>query len=508
MIYLQTVILWTVWNTKVPFSHVVHVPVQTTDESVACYIILVVRNRRNRMKRLSSAVLLLLVLLTVTKILENLQLVWHDVMGEFVDKFTPSPLDARHPNATLFWNCTNQDLYTYTLPYSGMWWMSATNFMGLNATNFWHSPREDASFAIFRLADRLVMTKDWLDWSVEHLSLYARYFRQQFDQEPDGNASSFAKLRAMHLGYLQERQTTAFAGNVSAAAETLAVLPIVLGNERLVVEDYLNDTHAPDSSNDKSDVLTMYALASTMASLQQIGIKRAVVMGNKVHRPEMVTAAMELVKMACVQEQPMDMEYVYALDKILLEPNKAIHMPNIALAKLHQALSGDLDKAEERAILGRGPCKYIYFSEPDLILHTRPSMLLPLTEQLQSGALIAAHRLDGLPHAADVPNYFVPSKLVPNAANFSQVANLDSTKDACCDQGNYYPGRKEKCGGAWYLCGVQKWNEYQNATPDALAELHARLYDYPMMRLQSGIGVVVVHEHARVCRPVQGGTCD
>lgn len=47
-------------------------------------------------------------------------------------------------------------------------------------------------------------------------------------------------------------------------------------------------------------------------------------------------------------------------------------MPKLATIHLQKALKGEMEESDTRALLGETPSrwKYVYFSEPDLILHT------------------------------------------------------------------------------------------------------------------------------------------
>jgi hypothetical protein len=66
--------------------------------------------------------------------------------------------------------------------------------------------------------------------------------------------------------------------------------------------------------------------------------------------------------------------------------------------------------------------KYVFYSEPDLALNSRASAIPALTAELASGKLIAAHRLQPIPHAFDFPGFGDQFQLtVPAAGNLSHV---------------------------------------------------------------------------------------
>ena len=162
--------------------------------------------------------------------------------------------------------------------------------------------------------------------------------------------------------------------------------------------------------------------------------------------------------------------------------------------------------------LGENPSqwKYVYFSEPDLVLHTRPHGLEAIAQKLQQqhGTLMAAHRFNLLPHAVDFPYYPWPGKLIPNQDVFSYFHDLAPLSgDACCDAGEFHPGEDDYdyCW-RWFDCGTRQQEEaITNVT--RMREAHKRIVGYPMVRLTTGLRVPLVQEHARRCVPVRNGEC-
>ena len=178
---------------------------------------------------------------------------------------------------------------------------------------------------------------------------------------------------------------------------------------------------------------------------------------------------------------------------------------------------------------GRGRWRYVYFSEPDLILVTKPDALPGLGQALRYGRLLAPHRLQPLPHASDFGG--IDEILLPNRPPFEEVIEVDSlcrlerhddpfsshenarVFDSCCDRGTYKPNLlHEDCGNFWWLCGFDEHaGEIRNSKPvtdDGLPMImvaHKRLVGYPLMRLKRGTGVVFASdEHGKTCRPHLG----
>ncbi|KAL7561646.1 hypothetical protein ACA910_018537 [Epithemia clementina (nom. ined.)] len=127
--------------------------------------------------------------------------------------------------------------------------------------------------------------------------------------------------------------------------------------------------------------------------------------------------------------------------------------------------------------------KYVYLTEPDTILQARHTAMLALSRELkkpdQGGGLtniLVPHRLQPIPHARDLPNYFseeqeveekkkkeesddknatvTTPRVVPARGEWAQVQVLSSDDFACCDLGPQAPGfDKYQHIGFWWQCG-------------------------------------------------------
>jgi hypothetical protein len=180
--------------------------------------------------------------------------------------------------------------------------------------------------------------------------------------------------------------------------------------------------------------------------------------------------------------------------------------------------------------------KYVFLTEPDLLLYTKPWILPLLQTGLDQGLSFFPHRLQPLPHQADFPSTTTTKattasstasstqlqkqkhRLLPNhVAPFSNITTLQFFQDSCCDEmTNAYPGRAHEfgwrqhqvpCDDWWWTCGYKNNNKNnnnnntntnntsqqmhsKNETAMLMQEAHKRLIPYPMMRLQGGSGVV------------------
>jgi hypothetical protein len=216
---------------------------------------------------------------------------------------------------------------------------------------------------------------------------------------------------------------------------------------------------------------------------------------------------------------------------------------------LQRALQGRMPPEQQHEWLGTKTAtaaedwNYVFLTEPDLLLNTKPWILPLLQTGLNQGLSFFPHRLQPLPHQADFPSTTTISTtttttttqlqqnkqqqlLLPNhVAPFSNITTLQFFQDSCCDEmTNEYPGRALEfgwrqhqfpCNDWWWTCGYNYNNNTKsnntntsqrmhskNETAMMMQEAHQRLIPYPMMRLQGGSGVVFGStEQGRRCVP-------
>ena len=153
--------------------------------------------------------------------------------------------------------------------------------------------------------------------------------------------------------------------------------------------------------------------------------------------PPEVHQAIEIAKQHT--KDAIQVSYVPIFEKDMFD----LHTPTKALDQLLLALKSAMPHERRRQWLGDQPdsIQYIYFSEPDLILHARQHD--QLTAALNQGKVMAAHRFQILPHQVDFPNNEHPKELLPNIGTLADFVDLDTNEDTCCDAGNYWPGLDE-----------------------------------------------------------------
>lgn len=182
-----------------------------------------------------------------------------------------------------------------------------------------------------------------------------------------------------------------------------------------------------------------------------------------------------------------------------------MNLPKGAVTGLQRALKGNMDDTRAREWLGNthnvSYWKYVYLTEPDTILQSRPSALAHLRHALDKGLVITPHRLQPLPHESDLIGMKKSEKYLPATGAFSSIVELNPLKGGvCCDslRGRYKPWHNfGRCGSFWWQCG---FNSGQN---------HTRLEEYQLLRIQTGTGIVNLagSEHGRQCIPSTTGVC-
>lgn len=395
--------------------------------------------------------------------------------------------------------------------YSGVWWMNREEFLKINIARV--DFLEAATFVPFERVfglDRVLMTRDWLDFSVEHLS---RYFRMI----DNSDFSSFQRKIEMLRRYMGRIASKGYKNDSSAAANTIAIVPFYINPGQLTESDLVvnGSTKIPL----RGAVVDLYSLAATLLSLWKVGIPRIVVVGNAQPTPPQVAQAFALclesinmVHQEWTDTSEFSLNYVHAHNIQRIEKKGSSYttiMPRHAIDNLQQAMVGNLTNASN--FLGSDPSrwKFVYFTENDLILHSRTDALPALSDRMEAGFAIAAHRFQPLPHIVDYPNHTWRGQLLPSIGNLGSFHDLNAETDACCYIGDFQPGRanlpSESCRpGNWYGCGLGK--RLPNNS-DAVNEYYQRLSHYPMIRLVDGLLVPLVNEHARVCVPSKRGTC-
>jgi hypothetical protein len=383
-----------------------------------------------------------------------------------------------------------------------MWWQETTHFLATEWVHF--KTLETASWKAFR-NDRVRTTRDWLDFSVEHLSVFWKHFQQQQQSAGDDDVV-FHSIATSLDTYVINAKPLAVPLD-SAPPSTIAILPFLVST---------NSRHANRTAH---DFLPKKALTATLASLWQIGIGRAVVVGPSIREYEI---AQDAIHSLLPKRSLRAMELAFVLASSTTEHDRKV-MPRVALSGLQRALRGTMSSAETSAWLGPDPEKwaFVYYTEPDLILHARQSAMMALTRAMRNGHTLSAHRFQPVPHQRSFPGYHHPDKVLPDEGTFSMWTEMDPllSDHSCCDAGKHYPSnpsknsttplRNKECGWNrfWWQCGFFG-NKVDYSDPDTVRELHKRLINYPFYVLKGGTGFPLVDNHQRTCLFRKQGQCE
>jgi len=304
--------------------------------------------------------------------------------------------------------------------FSAMWWQTLEDFMALNLDDL--KAIEDSSFSAFATGassdkqpwSRVRMTVDWLDLSVEHLSKYWRFFELDFENESKSQKLLLYKQIRNRLDEYMARTTATTTAGLGARGLN-STWRTSWGQQEgatIATKTIALVTHA--SGSKPLDRQMGYAAAvCTLLSLWQIGIPRAIF----VVTPEATVQEKEQLVENVVREvynrtnrvrSANVMEVVVATGVGNMSDDMTIfdeyNIAKGAFRGLQKAFSEANQNGEEhrKRWLGdnyyEGQYEYVYFTESDTILHTRPRALSLFAKQLQLGRILTAHRLQPLPH--------------------------------------------------------------------------------------------------------------
>ena len=381
----------------------------------------------------------------------------------------PSPITATSmPPPVLFLNMT--DLGDEDDIFSAAWWQTTERFLSVNLTLI-KNVEGDAIIAVKRggrgMEDAL-KTRDYLDFSIEHLSKWWRM------TEAPGILYATLKLKDYIQRSVAKRDT-------SLMNATLALIPYGVG----------------DGSNEKRMWKT--SLSATIVSLLKQGVPRVVVVGT--FDTDAVLAAQVFTELSMDKVEPSkqfetvmettrtELAYVHT-DDVESEFVK-INVPKGALHGLRDALVGDTDPTPYLGKGDKGRFRYIYLTEADQILNAR--LTTDFLDLLDDGRIIIPHRLQPIPHSYDVNQMVHQNRGIEHLPPKQTVTFLDAETDGCCDTGGRLKERGKVCGGFWWQCDFH-FRETGN---------FSHLEDYEFISLTQGTGIVslAATEQSRRCAP-------
>jgi hypothetical protein len=193
--------------------------------------------------------------------------------------------------------------------------------------------------------------------------------------------------------------------------------------------------------------------------------------------------------------------------------NDTILLPTQALSGLQLVLSGNITgpENENEIIQWLGTTnltkwQYVYFTKPDLIVHTRPQTIQYLAKELEDDKLLVAHRFILLPHESDFPKFVDRSLIVPALGHFANVTTVDSYRgDGCIwdGQNDKIYRHNKTCPDRWDRCGFGIGLDPKNySTIHDVEKLFYHYTPFQLIRLKQGTGFVTLSgtESRNICQ--------
>ena len=194
-----------------------------------------------------------------------------------------------------------------------------------------------------------------------------------------------------------------------------------------------------------------------------------------------------------------ELTYVVATEELYRSKNVKVHRAKAAIYGIQQAVLGNFNASYTNQWLGtrheHNYWKYVYFTEYDLLLQTRPTVLPSIHQALEDGYVLFPFRVEKLPHELDLTNadgvvYNGSKALIP--AKYDNILSLDVDEDMCCDGGidrpewNISKPLDDKCVSDYWLCGFRR--QVKKFTDDFR---HRRILKHaPFYRLKQGTNLV------------------
>jgi hypothetical protein len=455
-----------------------------------------------------------------------------------LNKNTYSTSQQRQNTASL--NLINQNHLHLSDYIADCWLLNRNSFLNLQPPPDIAGMQTNAGPSMF---------VDWMDFSVEHMSHLWKLLNLTNAPDP----TMFQTAIGYYEHYLETVSRSvslyySYSDSHSHQGESAM-------NQTIAMIAFQPMTAAANSSktyDERADLLTAYSLAATIASLYQVGFGRILVVGyrdedmigvggafrlvdstfkndnththTRTNNNKTKTKTRDYTSWNATMQMKGGTEIAYARirdkDWVYTRHTK-VSMVRGCIVGMQKALSGRLNETLMQQWLGNRTnntteyWKYVYLSEPDTILHTKPWILPSIRNQLDEGLSFYPHRIQPLPHESNFPSshktsagMFLPSDVSP----FSNITTLDPLykhQDSCCDGGDVLPGRTKEYGTGrfpcdgywWWACGFYN-NDTKKLTKEEVRNRHKRLLEYPMVRFKDGSGLVWgSNERGRRCFP-------
>jgi hypothetical protein len=416
----------------------------------------------------------------------------------------------------------------YLDAFSDSWYMSLETFRDTDATRMRQIEAvEEACFVMYESREeRVRMALDWLDFGVEHMSRWWKVLEAPRDEYAHHRVvqilDQYASERIRSIRQLDSLNAR------SLLRPTVALVAFQQYKVRGVQDGGLQR---------RSQQLTVASLSATIASLIQAGMGRVVVVGHdQQQESERPLVREAFSRFAPDQASGTQLAYVTVSDDMVKTDFMSVNVPRGALLGLRRALEENDPEWTAQwlgpdATRSTHPWRFVYLTEPDTILHARPSSLPVVERMLEKGMILVPHRLQPVPYEGDVPesnqSHTFISKVQVAESKSPTILQLDAAQSgavACCDEqmGTLRPGPKaataaglgSQCGwDRWWLCGFadqQKQPSSGHNVSHPNRGNHSLILDhYQLIRLRQGTGVTLLSgsSHGRRCFPTLRGTC-
>jgi len=247
-------------------------------------------------------------------------------------------------------------------------------------------------------------------------------------------------------------------------------------------------------------------MGATIASLLRIGVGRIVYTG--------ITEEDAIVAAHNTDDYDTEISYVQLSEELYKTSNAKINGRKGAIDGLQRALFQREDT--EKWLGTKHPndyWKYVYYTEPDLLLQTRMSALLSIHEALENHHnVLMPHNFHLVPHETDLTDgdtvYDNSDKYLHASGKFMDIIELNRDEDMCCDGGSDRPEftnegdqSEHSCPTYWYDCGFRpQW--IQEGIPEEVRQ--RRLLEFaPFLRTTQGSTLVSIPASVtkRRCHP-------
>lgn len=415
----------------------------------------------------------------------------------------------------------NETQVTQHDSFSASWLMGKQDFLDMNLDPI--NMCEDAAFKAWNnRRNKLRMTLDYFDWSVEHLSKWWKVMDYDYK-----HAAIWDNVISKLGAYVRSGATDypAPSSEPPVLHETIATIAFrpykVSKGAKRGKPNPLPDERAYN--------LTIHSLAATIESLRRAEMGRVLVVGigeeDEQYTLDTIRFLRENLKIphpgASNRVGHLEVAYVSTDLEAARTKIMKFNMPKACLVGARKSFLAidSPDRTTEQtehmeAWFGTSHdpqhWKMLYLTEPDSLLTTRAASLPQIKDEIHRGGIVVPFRLQPMPHESDVQGFPLETLYLHEDDGFP-VQELDhyaEKHDVCCDAHlgpNKRPGKAEfpPCGNRkWFLCGIDdKFRDVEDP--------HYRLRQYQLFRLKRGSGITTIAGNlfARRCFPGQDAVC-